>query len=222
MTVTRDQGSEVEPQLRGARSGMPYNVVIDWTEFAALATAGSAFGTFVAASFTGWMAHKTSRMVAATEADAQASRESVEEFRRSRELDWRPFLTFGAGRLPDKGAPAFRGVGDVVNVGRGPALYCTWGYTSAGRWGVTIGKFALSPGEQKSIAFDEIRTPVPVALFAYRGKVIDDSHVLICRDGILGTWYRFLPIQGTIDRWDLKGEAPDWFAAFMELHPVEN
>lgn len=168
------------------------------------------------------MAHKTSKMVTATEEDARASRESVEEFRLSRELDWRPFLTIGPGRVPDEGAAVFRVEGDVVNMGRGPALYGSWGYTRAGRWGITIGKFALSPGELKSIAFDEIRTPVPEALFAFKGKVMDDSHVLICRDGILGTWYRFLPVQGTLDRWDFNGEPPDWFVALTRLHAPED
>ncbi|MHB1526450.1 MAG: hypothetical protein ACYCZN_09250 [Candidatus Dormibacteria bacterium] len=195
---------------------------MNWTEFAALATAGSAFGTFVAASFTGWMAHKTSRMVTATEDDARASRESVEEIRRSRELDWRPFLSLGAGRVPEKDAAVFRVAGDVVNVGRGPALYCSWGYTRSGRWAITLGKFTLAPGEVRGVTFGEIMTPVPEALFAINGKVMDDSHVLVCRDGILGAWYRFLPTQGTLDRWDFKGESPDWFAALARLHRAES
>ncbi len=41
-----------------------------------MATAGSAPGTLVVASSTGWMAHKTSKMDTATEEDARASRES--------------------------------------------------------------------------------------------------------------------------------------------------
>ena len=113
---------------------------MNWTEFAALATAGSDFGTFVAASFTGWMAHKTFRMVTATEEDARASQESVEEIRLFRELDWRPFLTLGARTFPGTDGGAFRVGGDVVNVGRGRALYCSWGYTRSGGWGITLAK----------------------------------------------------------------------------------
>ena len=190
---------------------------VNWTEFAALATAGSAFGTFVAASFTGWMAHKTSKMVTATEEDARASRESVGEIRLSRELDWRPFLTLGAGTVPGTDGRAFRVGGDVVNVGRGPALSCSWGYTRSGRWGITLAKFSLSPGETKSVTFGDVQAPLPTALFARNGQVMDASHVPVCRDGILGIWYRFLPSQGTVDQWDCKGAVPEWFAALEQL-----
>ncbi len=183
---------------------------LNWTEIAAVATA-------LAALATAFMAWKTATMADATKKDADASTASVEEFRRSRVLEWKPYLTIAhlQEATPEQGFVGF--YGDVVNVGRGPALYAVWFWRSNSRWCMSADPLDISPTHRRATHIAEQEGPVPIALFADEDNGPVELHVLVCRDALLGHWYRFLPRQGTYEEWARKETEPEWHVALSRI-----
>jgi hypothetical protein len=114
----------------------------------AITTAYMASKTASAASATRDDAKASQRAAEAAEASVSAARDTLDEIRRGRELEWRPHLSITV--------PTFKVSGDdqvsfdflAMNLGRGPALQCVCVYMN-NRRGAVSGVFEVRPSDRE-------------------------------------------------------------------------
>jgi len=210
-------------QLTSERS----QVNINWTEVAAVATAIAALTTVGLAIATFRMASKTADAAEATQRDADASQRAAEatqdsaraaqatvaEMQRTRELEWRPYLSLvSLGYAKSQDGISF--TCNVTNLGRGPALRCVCALF-AEEYVAVSPIFNLAPLEnhRKSGQSGKVHDfPALSQMFALPGEAaIGQRLMAVCRDGLTGHWFRF--IEGTVatSEWDsVTQPVPQW------------
>ena len=187
----------------------------------AIATAYMASKTASAASATRDDARASQRAAEAAEASVAAARDTLDEIRRGRELEWRPHLSITVPTHEVSGADEVSFDFLALNLGRGPALQCVCVYVD-NRRGAVSGVFGLAPNERQH---GHGRTD-PTAdqylgdLFAVPDQLpAQTGWIAICRDGLFGYWYRFRSGAVHPDVWTLEGSAPKWLTAVQAILP---
>ena len=186
----------------------------------AIATACMARKTAAAASATRDDADASQRAAKAAEASVAAARDTLDELRRGRELEWRPHLSISVpSHTVSGGQVTFDFL--ALNLGRGPALQCVCVYMDNGR-GAVSGVFEVRPSDhekghgQTDAAADQYLGD----LFAVPGQLpAQTGWIAICRDGLFDYWYRFRSGAVHPDVWTLEGEAPGWVTALQAILP---
>ena len=187
----------------------------------AITTAYMASKTASAASATREDAQASERAAGAAEASAAAARDTLDEIRRGRELEWRPHLSITVPSHTVSGSDEVSFEFKAVNLGRGPALQCVCVYMD-NRRGAVSGIFELAPSrsQQGQGRTDRATDQYLGALFAVPGQLPRQTGwIAVCRDGLFGNWYRFM--QGTVspDVWTLAGDPPGWVVASQACLP---
>lgn len=116
------------------------------TAVMAIATAYMASKTASAASATLEDAQASGTAARAAETSAAAARDTLDELRRGRELEWRPHLSISVPRHAVNGGDEVSFDFTAVNLGRGPALQCVCVYMD-NRRGAVSGIFELAPSQ---------------------------------------------------------------------------
>lgn len=187
----------------------------------AITTAYMASKTASAASATREDAQASERAAGAAEASAAAARDTVDEIRRGRELEWRPHLSITVPSHTVSGGDEVSFEFNAVNLGRGPALQCVCVYMDDRR-GAVSGIFELAPSQlyQGQGRTDRAASQYLGALFAVPGRLPPQTGwIAVCRDGLFGNWYRFMPGTVSPDVWTLEGDAPGWVVASQACLP---
>jgi len=192
----------------------------------------AALGTLILAIATWRLAKRTDRVAKATQADAaattraaeageqsaKAAQAAVEEVRRDRELDWRPYLALDTDTRQTAGDQvSFEG--SMTNVGRGPALVAVFAVLDNNRVAlappVNIGPGATKPVKGTTFAGSRL-----VEMFRVGSELeVNYREMAICRDGLNGYWYRFVGGQPAADVWDRTGVKRVWVRRLEEALP---
>src|ERR1700694_265913 len=196
------------------------NRILSATLEAVQATKESAVATRDEAEATREEATATREQAEATKEQAETGNESLREIRRSRELDWRPFLVrVDLGET--SGNRVTRNV-TIQNIGRGPALNCLYvreEETPEGRLFLKSDPINLaSGGETFAVEAREQGQAAYPALFQ-RNEF--PRELLLCQDQF-GSRYRFTPGYPSVATWALEewegGEdEPGWSRAMEEM-----
>lgn len=183
------------------------------------------FATLVLALATAWMAMKTGAVALATQAaaeqskaEAAATRDSVDELQKDRELAWRPYLVI-AVTSTSSGPDGIAATLDIENVGRGPALDCVHAFISNGRWSRSS-LFAVTPGSRAAdIRSYSKEPPIFGALFTFDQDDIDNVHVVVCHDAFGDKLYRFVGGRTGFEVWRRDTPRPAWAEAAGLIEP---
>ena len=160
-------------------------------------------------------ARETAKAAKAAQADADASAALVDETRRGRALEVRPWIAFGGSSGETDGMPAHR----VRNIGRGPALSVRLVQKAAGEVFWSIGTFFIPPGEYVPASEGQM-----VPLGDRRGaasvepSLAGDGRnnvVAYCRDE-LGNGLRFVMRTGEPPEVWLRGSPPPPWATALD------
>jgi hypothetical protein len=200
-----------------------------WVEaLVALATAAMAITTAYMASKTASAASATrddakasQRAAEAAEASVAAARDTLDEIRRGRELEWRPHLSITVPTSKVSGADQVSFDFLAMNLGRGPALQCVCVYMD-NRRGAVSGVFEVRPSdrEQGHGQTDTAADQYLGDLFAVPDRLpVRTGWVAICWDGLFGYWYRFRPSSVNPDVWTLEEPVPKWVTAIQGTVP---
>ncbi|MGB6771675.1 MAG: hypothetical protein WBF51_06675 [Candidatus Dormiibacterota bacterium] len=188
---------------------------------------GVVLATLILAGATAWMARKTSKMAesaeksaAATELSAKAAQESVAEIQQSRQADWLPYLSARISELSVREDRVFKAL--VVNLGRGPAIHCVCGQWT-GEKVVLSTIFNVGPGARVSVlgTSSGVRNIVRLQrAFLVLGERPHLAKVItICRDGLVGRWYRFVQGVAAPTIWNLRDPLPEWVELIQNALP---
>jgi hypothetical protein len=185
--------------------------------FALGANVASARITSQASQATRRAAEATERAAQATRDDADASRATVDEMRRDRELAYRPHLSWVVSGTLSRGETIEDpGSVNVVNFGRGPAIYClcfaTW---KTQGFAATTDLFDVSPNGDGTVPLLPVVDSVPDDTMA--GAPVpagQPNRLAFCKDQ-LGNYYRFVPYQDTEVWREGDAERPRWVDFYL-------
>ena len=186
------------------------------------ATRESAKATREEAEATREEARATREQTEATKRHADIALESLEELRRSRELDAQPLIVRQETGARTVGGRAVRDI-DVTNIGRGPALNCVYVRESAAirREIVRTGAFSLAAGHHIPLPAEQIDSDLDSATSLFASDDLP-REVLVCQDQF-GNAFRFtpgFPKPDVIYRRDLDQPhraVPQWATVYSSL-----
>lgn len=188
----------------------------------AIATFVLAFFTWRNVRLTRGLVDATKRAAEAGKTTAETGQQTVAEIRRDRELEYRPYVSWGVGSQQRAGKRITEpGSAIVANFGRGPAIHClcclTWTDSSADSlWLATTDLFDISPQEKREVGHLRKRTGLLPTEDIAGGPIPIDSPGLrfaFCQDQ-LGNHYRFVPYRVEADVWR-EGLKPGWLEFYL-------
>lgn len=155
----------------------------------------------------------------------EATAVMAKELQRERELATRPYLTVEVLH------PSYLDDLVIHNVGRGPALNCTWAYLEmpATRWRRSK-VFHVAPGTGRRLRAtdiflnqpgDPIFTPLmdPGPLNESGAPYVADVHNLFCQDETGTRLYRFIEGRAGYDVWEGDDPQPSWATFLLQEFP---
>ncbi len=188
-----------------------------------------AIATFALAYFTWRNVRLTRGLIEATKSAAEAGRttaeagtQTVAEIQRDRELEYRPYVSWGIGSQTRAGDRIVEpGIAGVSNFGRGPTIHClcclAWMDTAADplQFATTV-LFDLSPQDTGQLALERRSGWMPNAEIAGSQIPIGAPGLrfAFCQDQ-LGNHYRFVPYRLEADVWR-EGAKPRWLEFYQE------
>jgi len=171
----------------------------------------------ILAIVTGSVARATRGAAQAAKEEAAASRATVDEMRRDRDLAYRPYLSWRVAEISTQAGivvdnPSPRVVG--ANFGRGPVLHCLF----VAFWPKQMIKtrstllFDVSPNQDFTPEVRIEPRPWTIPHQDVAGPQAPDTEffrIAFCQDQ-LGNTYRFVPFQVAADVWRPSDARPTW------------